>query len=159
MFFFHLLMLFLKYMVIYYSHVTFSFKWTVNTKILICNSVLTISACIYLFHIFLQSMNNKLSSSNGSFSIRKRKVLPFSKNQYSNQEIGFYDITKYWKINITQIFFASSLPIYMCSFFWLLLFHTSTIDNCAKTWELSIIQVTSIFLQIFLTTISIFPPQ
>ena len=73
-YFCHLLMMSFKYMVKYYSHVTFSYKFTVNTKIMICNYVVTTSAWIYLFHIFLQISNNNLSPFNVSLTIRKGNI-------------------------------------------------------------------------------------
>ena len=58
----HLLILSLKYMARYYSRITFSFKYTVDTKIMIWSSAVIMSFCIDLFHIFIQTRNEKILS-------------------------------------------------------------------------------------------------
>ena len=68
-----MLMLSLKYTLIYYSHTTCSFKWTVLKERMISNYVVAISACIDLFHIFLQTSNKILSTLKGSITRRNRK--------------------------------------------------------------------------------------
>ena len=56
-----------------------------------------------------------------------------------------------------KIFFSSSFLIYMCSYLFHCLLHTSIINNCAATWTLSIIHGKSIKLFILATILIVLP--
>ena len=132
-------------MVIYWSRIPCSFKLTFVTKIIIWNSVVTICACIDLFHIFIQTSKNIFLRLKDLSLYEIVKVIQFSKINIQTRKL-VYDITKSRKINIIQDILSFYIPINMCSFFWLCFFHTLFLDNCATTWILSIIHETRFFL-------------
>ena len=112
----------LKYMVTYYSYINCSFKWTVIKKIIICNQVVTISACIDLFRIFLQTSKNIFPRLN-SLSLDERvKVIPYVKKSIFKSVNRFMTLqslknnynSKYFSLAPFQYTYVT-FPVSVCS--------------------------------------------
>ena len=85
-----------------YSLFTCSLKWTVLTKILLGNCVVTICFCINLVFIFIQTSTNTFYPFAGSCKRWKSKINTLFQNIKRQFKKLAYDIAKYIKINITQ---------------------------------------------------------
>ena len=87
------------------------------------------SDCINLVKIFIQTSKNIFSSFKGYCVILKMEINTIYQNINGQFIESAYDITKSSKINITQKIFPFSLPINVCSYFLMCLFHALIVDN------------------------------